>query len=102
MGIKVWEPKAADIEEILEYTFAGTWLATETIDLKVGAYRLITVTVGSDVLPADVAEICRRAWVGEELKNDETRTSKGNLDGEYMEKTHTKIYYIITMDANDA
>lgn len=87
MGIKVWEPKAADIEEILEYTFAGTWLATETIDLKVGAYRLITVTVGSDVLPADVAEICRRAWVGEELKNDETRTSKGNLYGEYMEIT---------------
>jgi len=84
MATRKWGPNAADVAETQTLTVAGTWIAGEIITLTVGT-KDIVITVGSDLTPADIAEIIQLTWSGGALKNDELRTTTGDLEGEFSE-----------------
>ena len=105
MANKVWLGGAAAIPQVSTLTVTGTWVAAETITLKVGASgaeKEILITVGTDIAVADIAEIIRRTWGGDSLKNDESRNQTGNNVGEYSRITATSSAGVVTLTADDA
>ena len=96
-----WVGMALDVVQVDTITIANTWATNDTIDVTIGQ-KTLTLTVGSDVTTAQVAESLKAMIAGEADPNtgDAGRNALGNAVAEFREVAATVSGSVVTLTAD--
>lgn len=104
MATHIWRGDAIPLAQTITRTLAGTWVQGDTIDIDLNG-KIVTVTVGTEVTPAEVAALVAQAWNGESLTDSAALVSPlsggGNVP-EYTEVTAQVSGAVLTLIADTA